>query len=358
MAKTVIGLMDTPEEAQNVVRDLMDSGFSKNDIGLMASGQGNETAGGSIGESGGEMASGALKGAGTGAALGGVAGLLVGIAAIPIPGIGPIIAAGPIAAALAGAGVGAVAGGGIGALTNMGVPENEVHYYAEGVRRGGALVTVTVDNDDMADKAAETMRMYGAIDIDERAEQWRSSGWSGSPIGSEQDFQQGSQQRMQTQGSEDEQVLPVMKEELQVGKRQVERGGVRVYSHVTERPVEETVNLREEHANVERRPVNRPITADDEQAFTEQTIEVRETAEEPVVAKQARVVEEVVVSKQATERQETVRDTLRETNVEVEQAGGEAMTGRGTAANQSFYTGPERRRSSGIGYTGVERRAA
>ncbi len=114
-------------------------------------------------------------------------------------------------------------------------------------------------------------------------------------------------------------TLPVIEEEIRIGKREVERGGVRVSSHVTERPVEQTVTLREEQVNVERRPVDRAVTQADAAAMKEGTFEVTTMAEEAVVAKQARVVGEVVVSKDATERQETVRDTVRRTDVDVEQ---------------------------------------
>src|SRR5690606_26843391 len=135
-------LMETSREAESVVQDLTRScGCSRNDIGLMARGGQGEASGGAgtTGDQGSEMASGALKGATGGAAIGGVLGLLAGVASLSIPGFGPFIAAGPIASALGGAGIGAVAGGVIGALTNMGVPEEEAHYYAEGVRRGGTL---------------------------------------------------------------------------------------------------------------------------------------------------------------------------------------------------------------------------
>ncbi len=114
-------------------------------------------------------------------------------------------------------------------------------------------------------------------------------------------------------------ALPVIEERIRVGKRQVERGGVRVQQHVTEKPVEETVTLREEHVSVERRPVDKPLGAVGPDAFKEGVIEVTETSEEAVVNKQARVVEEVVVGKDVTERAETVRDTVKRTDVEVEQ---------------------------------------
>jgi uncharacterized protein (TIGR02271 family) len=115
--------------------------------------------------------------------------------------------------------------------------------------------------------------------------------------------------------------IPVVEEELQVGTREIERGGVRVYSHVTEQPVEQQVHLRDERVTVERRPVDRPATEGDLAAFKEGTIELAETHEEAVVHKQARVVEEVVIDKEAQERTETVRDTVRRTEVDVEPAG-------------------------------------
>ena len=121
--------------------------------------------------------------------------------------------------------------------------------------------------------------------------------------------------------------MPVVEEELRVGKREVERGGVRVESRVEERPVEKEVRLQEEHVRVERRPVDRPV-GDAEGLFKEGTIEVTERAEVPVVAKEARVVEEVVVNKEVGERTETVRDTVRRTDVNVEEVEGTTETGR------------------------------
>jgi uncharacterized protein (TIGR02271 family) len=120
--------------------------------------------------------------------------------------------------------------------------------------------------------------------------------------------------------------IPVVEETLQVGTREVERGGVRVYSHVTEQPVEQQVHLRDERVTVERRPVDRPASERDLAAFEEGTIEVTETHEEPVVRKQARVVEEVVIGKDVEEHTETVRDTVRRTEVDVEAKRAEATT--------------------------------
>lgn len=116
-------------------------------------------------------------------------------------------------------------------------------------------------------------------------------------------------------------AIPAVQEELKVGKRDVQRGGVRVYSRVIETPVDESVSLREEHVNVQRRPVDQPISTSDAAAFKEQSIELRENAEEAVVQKSARVVEEVVVGKDVSQRQENIHDTLRHTEVQVESLG-------------------------------------
>ncbi len=113
-------------------------------------------------------------------------------------------------------------------------------------------------------------------------------------------------------------AIPVVREEIQVGKRQVLRGGVRVYTRVIEEPVEESIGLREEHVRVERQPVNRPAT-DADLSGKDRVIEVQEFAEEPVVAKESRVVEEIRVSKDVSERKETIRDTVRRTEVDVQQ---------------------------------------
>ena len=115
--------------------------------------------------------------------------------------------------------------------------------------------------------------------------------------------------------------IPIVEEAIHVETRQVERGGVRIYSHVTEQPVEQEVRLRDERVTVEHRPVDRPATEHDLAAFKEGTIEVSETHEEAIVDKQARVVEEVVINKEVQERTETVRDTVRRTEVNVEPIG-------------------------------------
>lgn len=119
-------------------------------------------------------------------------------------------------------------------------------------------------------------------------------------------------------GNDDEIVLPIIEEQLRLGKRTVEKGAAQVRTVTEEVPVEEEVTLREENVTVERRAVDRPVT-DAPAAFREGTIEVTEMAEVPVVSKESRVVEEVVIGKEVTEHQETVRDTVKRTDVDIDE---------------------------------------
>jgi stress response protein YsnF len=114
---------------------------------------------------------------------------------------------------------------------------------------------------------------------------------------------------------EEERVIPIIREEMRVGRRTVERGGVRVASHIVQRPVSEQVHLRETHVDIERRAVDRPLRGD-ENAFSDDTVEMVEMADEPVVSKQARVVEEVIVRKHVEDRTATISDQVRSTEIE------------------------------------------
>jgi len=214
----------------------------------------------------------------------------------------------------------------------FGFGEQHEATYSEAVRRGGCVLVVDAADDAEAERASDIIERYHPVDIDERQAQWRQSGW----------------QPALAQGGET--TLPVVEEQLQVGKREVQRGGIRVISHTVERPVQETVNLREERASVERRPADRTPTAADK-AFKEQSFEVRETAEEAVVGKTARVVEDVVIGKESSTREKSIQDTVRKTDVEVEQLG----QGSNRGQQPSGYGGQERRRSS-ASYRGMERR--
>ena len=185
--------------------------------------------------------------------------------------------------------------------------------YGEGLNRGGFMLCAEVDGDEDADEIVSILEQTSSVDMDERQNSWRSEGWSASEAsGANRD------------NIIEEERIPVVEEQLRVGKREEQRGGARVRSYVEERPVHETVSLREEHVNVERRPVDQRVESQglDSDLLRDRTIEMRATAEEAVVAKEARVTEEVVVQKTASERTEQIDDTVRSTKVEVDENDG------------------------------------
>jgi len=346
MAKTIVGLFDSATEAQTVVRELTTLGIQRDQISLMANRNNAESLDPDRAAETTTSGEDAMAGAGIGAVAGGIGGLIVGLVALPIPGLGPIIAAGPIAAALTGAGIGAVTGGVIGALTHVGVPEEHAHHYAEGVRRGGTLVTVNAP-DNLAPRVSELMNRYRAVDVSQRAAKWRETGWKGfdatAPAFSADEVRRERSLYANRDINQGQVAIPIVEENLAVGKREVERGGVRVSSRVVEQPVQQQVNLRDEHVKVERHAVDRPINAADRAAFREGTLEFKETVEEAVVAKTARVVEEVVINKDVTQRTQTVRDTVKKTEVTVDQDALERLSQPGAERLSQEPPTPSRR---------------
>jgi len=225
--------------------------------------------------------------------------------------------------------------------------------YHEAARRGHTLVSVRSEAD-RVDEAVDIINRHNPIDLDRRAQEWTT----GQPLTSEtsaatpttgvadvsaiptepleeetplpSDLTAGSKVVTPAASSEvtppvrpaataenlqGEQRIPIVEEHLRVGKRREERGHVRVFTRTIEEPVEESVEIHSERVRVERRPADRPANPED---IKERAIEATEVSEQPVVAKEARVVGEVVVSKDVQDRKETVRDTVRRTDVQVE----------------------------------------
>jgi len=255
-------------------------------------------------------------------------------------------------------------------FSNLFGDDDDAHAtrYSNFVSGGQHVLTLTTDSEPEVERAADVIERFGPLDIDERHDltgnaaslgtsayqpqssmssaSMQSDTYSGNQSGANLsgtnmagnlsgdlgDTRSASLQRDTSVGRSDldrtgKAAIPVVEEQLKVGKRVVERGGVRVFSRVVETPVNESVSLREEHVSVERRPVDQPLGAADAAAFKEQTIEMRETAEEAVVQKSARVVEEVVVGKEVTQRQEQINDTVRHTEVDVQKLEGARSTG-------------------------------
>jgi uncharacterized protein (TIGR02271 family) len=296
-SEVITGMFRDRESAERAYNSLSERGYSKDDINVIMSDEtrnkyypeGSEAADTELGSK-------ALEGTGTGAAIGGTTGAILGAIAaigtsIALPGLG-LLVAGPLAGALVGAGAGGAAGGLIGAMVGSGIPEDRAREYEEGVKNGGIVLGVNARSKEDAERFEQ---------------EWNSN--QGEHV------------------YRGETTIPVVEEELKVGKREVERGGVRVESRVEEKPVTEQVQLREERVHVERRPVDRPVT-DTDKAFREGTLEVTERAEEAVVSKTARVVEEVVVGKEVAEHTETVHDTLRRTDVDVQEVNTKKSTSK------------------------------
>ena len=246
------------------------------------------------------------------------------------------------------------------------MPDEDRSTYAEGLRRGGYMIGVTT-TDTYSDTVLDILDDEGSVDMDNRAESWKAEGWSsqssggvgsgggamgtmaGGMISPEtmgggtlsmndqtrragwDDTTSGSESLGSLESSDadstlfgsekgtssNDDTIQVVAEQLQVGKRDVANGRLRVRSYVVEEPVNADVSLRSERVQINRTPVDRPATGL-EDAFRDRTIEVEATSEEAVIAKNARVVEEISINKTAETRTETVSDTVRRTEVEID----------------------------------------
>ncbi len=323
----VTGLFKDKESAECAYNALGERGYDKDSTDVMMSDETRDRYYSGAAADDTELGSKALEGTGAGAAIGGTLGAIIaGIAAIGtsvlLPGFG-LVVAGPLAAALVGAGAGGLAGGLVGALIGAGIPEEHAAEYESGIKSGGIVIRATPRTAEDAAFIESRFKSCGGERVYSNAsgQQMRTASGAGTTGTTER--------RDSNQG---EISIPIIEEELQVGKRAVETGGVRVETSITERPVEETVTLREENVVVDRRPVDRAVTDADLSAVKEGDLTVTERAEQAVVGKQARVVEEVVIGKETSERTETVQDNVRRTEVDVEELSGDQMKNRSNSA--------------------------
>ncbi len=228
------------------------------------------------------------------------------------------------------------------------MPEEDRYAYAEGLRRGGYLVSVR-SGEANYDRVMDILDRDGSIDMDEREASWRSEGWTGYRAGaagagaaaygsaSAASTATTTASRGVTAGQDE--VIPVYEEQIRIGKRDVSHGRVRLRTYVVETPVTEQVSLHSERVEIERHPVDRAVSAADV-AFKDRTIEAEEYAEEAIVQKDVRVKEEVGLRKVAEEKTHTVSDTVRRTEVEIEDERGTVSRDVGSrpAANPKLGT--------------------
>lgn len=191
-------------------------------------------------------------------------------------------------------------------LASLGMPDKDYDHLKHGIADGGVVVAVEASSNQSA-AVEKIFQAHSAKQIDE-AQTSRPDEFVTAPVAA----------AVPAEYLQSETSIPIVQEELVVGKQQVDLGGVRVYRRIIEIPVEESVSLREEHVVMERRPVDRAVS-DRDLAFGDRTIVLTETAEEAVLSKSARVVEEVVVGKTTSDHVETVHDTVRRTEVQVEE---------------------------------------
>lgn len=176
--KTIVAVYDTHQEAKAATEALLNQGFTNQEVSLVASDAKREYYQENTVSDHAETAAGrAGQWAINGGLWGGVAGLVAGLVGMSLPGVGPVVVAGPLGAMLGGAITGALVGGLLGGLTSLGIPEDEAHVYAESLRRGGTLVSVTVP-EERVDLATATLDQHNPVDIDERSSTWKQEGWS------------------------------------------------------------------------------------------------------------------------------------------------------------------------------------
>jgi len=203
---------------------------------------------------------------------------------------------------------------------------DDADKYTRVAERNSTVVTVHAESIEEARRAADVLDASGAMDVNEKATEY-GYGTTGGNI---------SKTSMDTRSGNESTSIPIVEENVQVGKREVETGGVRLKSRIVEKPVEENLRLREERVTVERTPVDRKATEEDLTTLRDQEIEIVENAEVPVVSKEARVIEEVKLNKEVEHRDETVRETVRKTEVDIENIEGKEAKNKRRNKNTNY----------------------
>lgn len=190
--------------------------------------------------------------------------------------------------------------------------KTSANNHARAAADADAIISIQVDSMERAGEAAAILDRHGAIDVDGHIAKTTPQ-YNQTNTPNVQNFAPPTAPNMQNQTT-----IPVIEEHIQIDKQVVEQGGARIRSRIIEKPVEANLRLREEHVVINRRPVDRAVTQADLVNFKDEEFVLTERAEVPLIGKQARVVEEIVVGKDVTEHNEVIRETVRRTDVEVE----------------------------------------
>jgi hypothetical protein len=299
--RTVVGLFDNISEAQRTLQELVQLGFAPENISIITNPKSQP---------------------------GFASGMRLNLSAIDLNDVGRVAAAGPMREALKSENGGANLSA---TLRRYGFTNDIANHYAAGVRQGETLESIVVEDRD-SDKVVEIMRRHSHVPAagyeSQQPTTSRPAAAAATAAAGTTSVVERAKEKIETlreergrdrdrdrRYEEEERTIPVIREELHVGKREVERGAVRASVHVVERPVSGEVKIREEHVEVERRAVDRPL-GENEKLFRDDQVEMREYAEEPVSVKEARVVEEVILHKTVKEHIERIEDRVRSTEVE------------------------------------------
>ena len=355
--ETVVGVFQNRDQAQRAIEELKSAGFRGEDIGVLM--QNREGAKDLAGETGTKAGEAAGVGATTGGVLGALGGLLVGLGALAIPGIGPVVAAGPLVAALGplvggtatGAVIGAGAGAIAGALVGLGIPEDEARIYEQRFQEGGILVTVKAGAN-RYNEAEGILRNAGAEDIEfgqSATDANRGQTYTqGQTYGQGQSYVQGQSGNAgytQNQGDQtgtERTRVPLVEENINVNKGVRNAGEVAIGKRVVEEQVNVPVDVSHEEVTVSRHAVDRPLQEGEAEFGQDQVIRVPVREETVDVQKQARVKEEVEINKQVVNERRNVQDTVRreeldmntQGNVQARNQGGQS----GATTNEDINT--------------------
>jgi len=338
MARSIVGLFANRQAAEQAIVDLKNAGFDPSRIGVVMQDKKEAQ------EVAHEHGTSSTEGAVGGSIIGGTAGaLLAATGALVIPGIGPFISGGILATAL----VGGAAGWLVGGLVGLGIPKEEAEYYEGRVQQGSTLVTVDAQGRDS--EARQVLLNAGAEDL-------QAQGYGGGydegqvatapmtqtvPTMPRTQVQQPITNQVDTTTTNDTDIrVPVVEEELVVGKRQEELGRVRIHRDVVEEQQSVDVPLQRERVTVERVAVSGTTDTNLNDAFREQDIDVPVMGEEAVVGKRVHEVEEVRLRKESVTEQQQVSDTVRKERVIVD-----GVDDQGTTTNRTITdtTGGTRR---------------